>query len=220
MTDINQTTGWNNFWKTNHKDSISPSWSKKRIIEILLPFIKTGSKVIDAGCGSGFFSEFFQNNSLQVLALDTSEAALELCQNRCSDRLQTVKFDLLNQSISNKFGNEFDLVFSDGLLEHFSTVDQIRLLTNFASSTLAGGKIVTIVPNRFSPWQILRTFMMPGIKEVPFTLKKLIRINNLAGIKVCRAGGLNVLPTVFSPEKLLGSSLGMLLYTIGERAPR
>ncbi len=155
---------------------------------------------------------------MEVMAIDYADSALQLCSQKCQNRVRIEKFDLLNQSIKENFGQNFDMVFSDGLLEHFSLKDQIFLLENFAAATKSGGLIVTIVPNRFSPWQLIRPFFMPGIEESPLTLKQLKQLNRLAGLKIVEAGGLNVLPTYFSPEAILGEYFGMLLYTISEAA--
>lgn len=213
----NQAEKWNNFWKTPFLINENASWSKKRIIKLLEPFVKKDGKAIDAGCGSGFFSQFFLGCSMQVLAIDNSEQALQLCKSRCSNLVQTAGQDLVDESISETFGAKFDIIFSDGLLEHFSTKTQIKILTNFRNALSMKGKVVSFVPNKFSPWQLIRPFMLPGISETPLTLKKLIKLNEAANLRVIQSGGINVLPMELSPEKLLGSSLGMLLYTISER---
>ncbi len=215
-----QACSWNNFWTRDHIPGNGVSWSKKRIISRLEPYLKRGTRVIDAGCGSGFFSHFFQRQGMDVLALDYSESALQLCRQKCDNKVRIEKFDLLNESLKSRFGQNFGLVFSDGLLEHFTFKDQICLLRNFAEATTPGGVVFTIVPNRFSPWQLVRPLFMPGIEESPLTLKKLIRLNHLAGLKIREAGGLNVLPIHFSPEASLGNFFGMLLFTASEAVIR
>lgn len=213
----NQIEQWNNIWKAPCTIGARISWSKKRIIQLLKPFIHKNGKVIDAGCGSGFFSHFFLACSMQVLAIDNAEQALQLCRNRCNNGVQAINLDLVQNSISEQFGPQFDLIFSDGLLEHFSTQTQIKILTNFRNALSMQGKIVTFVPNMFSPWQLLRPFFLPKIFEKPLCLKRLIKLNEAADLHVIQSGGINVLPIEFSPEASLGESLGMLLYTVSER---
>ncbi|HNX75630.1 MAG TPA: class I SAM-dependent methyltransferase [Candidatus Rifleibacterium sp.] len=207
---------WNRFWQIDHNPGQKLSWSKRRIINLLKPYVKSGARVIDAGCGSGFFSNHFNKNLMQVLALDYADSALALCRKNCSTQVRVEKFDLLHQSLGEHFGQNFNLVFSDGLLEHFSVKDQLILLRNFAEATTPGGRIINFVPNRFSPWQLIRPLLMPGIEETPFILKNLIRLHHLAGLRVIDAGGINVLPVSFSPEICLGKCFGMLLYTVSE----
>jgi 2-polyprenyl-3-methyl-5-hydroxy-6-metoxy-1,4-benzoquinol methylase len=155
-------------------------------------------------------------NGLEVTALDSSETALKLCQKFCDDKknIKYIKEDILSNYFSNNLKQNFDIVFSDGLLEHFNFNSQIKILKNFAKVLKPGGKIVTFVPNKFSPWQLIRPFILKGIYEEPMILKKLLFLNKTSGLKVIESGGINVLPVSFSPENLLGSYLGMILYTI------
>ena len=77
------------------------------------------SKVIDVACGSGSTVKMFRNLGYSnSIGIDTSPAALEVCQRLFS--LEPGKDVLLMEAGNIKFpDNYFDLVFSDGLLEHF-----------------------------------------------------------------------------------------------------
>ncbi len=214
----NQTNSWNKFWaKGTAAEKSRLSWSKKRIIEILKPLFKNGSTVLDAGCGSGFFSHFFSENGAEVVAIDNSETALATCKEICGNRVDCQNVDLLVPNLPETLKNRFDLIFTDGLLEHFSLSAQKIILSNFTSMLKPDGKIVTFVPNRFSPWQLIRPFFMPGIYEMPFTLRRLCKLHLTSKLKVEASGGMNVLPIAFSPEKLLGPQLGMLLFVIASK---
>lgn len=217
-TNENQVPSWNNFWKgTNIGPNSKISWSKKRIINLFSPQVIPENWVLDAGCGSGFFSNFFAESGMRVVALDNSEVALQACKKLCKNDIECLNEDLLDQNLGKNLKNKFDLIFSDGLLEHFNLRNQRTILKNFSEMLKPGGRIVTLVPNKFSPWQLIRPFMMPGIIEFPMTLKQLVRLNRLCHLKILSEGGLNVLPISFSPEKLLGRSLGMLLYTVSTK---
>lgn len=125
---------------------------------------------------------------------------------------------MLSETVPNEISERFDIVFSDGLFEHFSFDDQDKIMKNFVSLLSDDGLIVTFVPNRFSPWQIIRPFYMPGIKEMPFVLDELIDMNERNGLKVVDYGGINVLPFSVSPEQVIGKYFGMLLYTVSKIA--
>lgn len=77
------------------------------------------SKIIDVACGSGSTVAMFRNlGYLNSIGIDNSPAALEVCQRLFS--LEPGKDVLLMEARNIKFpDNSFDLVFSDGLLEHF-----------------------------------------------------------------------------------------------------
>ena len=79
-----------------------------------------------------------------------------------------------------------------------------------------GGHIVTFVPNRWSPWELIRPFFMPGIAEKPFVLNELLDLNRRNDLAIVESGGVNVLPYAVSPE-MMGPAFGMLLYTVAKK---
>lgn len=183
------------------------------MMHILHPFIRPGLKVLDAGCGSGFFSGFFLSRGCEVTALDYSGQALEMVrkatEGKCTAYLNE---DLLDPEWGRKHASQFDLIFTDGLFEHFSMQDQQKILHHFKAVKTKDGLIATFVPNRFSWWEVVRPFVMPGIHEEPFTLDGLKRMHQ--DFTLVESGGLNVLPLGVSPESFLGSAFGMILYCI------
>ena len=203
---------WDYFWGLNRKSRFTQkSWSKIRIMKLLDRLLHPGMAVLDAGCGSGFFSNYFLSRGCRVHTLDYSETALEVArlvtENRSESYLQE---NLLDPSFGDRCKEKFDLIFTDGLFEHFSDADQKIILNNFKKTKTHGGTIATFVPNRYSWWEIVRPLVMPGIQEVPFTMKKLEALHS--GLEIFKTGGLNVLPLPFSPDQGLGRSCGMLLY--------
>ena len=206
---------WDRFWK-KEKSKDSPSWSKKRMIQVIHPFLGKGKRILDAGCGSGFFSKFFCDQGLETTALDFSRESLRLTEQLTSKKAKVIHKDLLNERLSASLGNDFDVIFSDGLLEHFPWEQQKQILSNLSSVLSSRGVLITFVPNRFSFWQVIRPFFMPGIDERPFTLKELVQLNETCHFKVIQMGGVNTLPFKFSPEPM-SSICGMLLYTIANK---
>ncbi|MBF0479548.1 MAG: class I SAM-dependent methyltransferase [Candidatus Omnitrophica bacterium] len=216
MTNLRpQAEDWDHFWSLDQTKRFTQiSCSKQRIMTVLDPFIKPGKSVLDAGCGSGFFSQYFADRGAQTVALDYSSEALEIVKRLTQGRVEAWQKDLLSPDFSTSIDRKFDVIFSDGLLEHFSGEEQNRILTNLRSVLKSDGVIVTFVPNQWSPWQIIRPFYMPGIKETPFILSQLDSLHERNGLKVIRSGGVNVLPIKCSPEKLFGKKWGMLLFVI------
>ena len=214
-----QKNDWEKFWTQDQRSGKGEvSWSKQRLTELLDRYVKKDQRVLDAGCGSGFFSRYFCQKGMLTVALDFSEKALlKVCQ-LTEKKVEGIKADLLNDQLTQIFPKPFDLIFSDGLLEHFEPDEQKKIVANLLSVLGPQGLLVTIVPNRYSPWQLIRPFYMPGIKEKPFTLKLLEKIYLSNGLKIIESGGLNVLPFHFSPDRYLGKNFGMLLFAIGKKA--
>ena len=183
------------------------------MMHVLQPFVRPGLRVLDAGCGSGFFSKYFLSMGCEVTALDYSDGALEIVRKRTEGKCKAyLKEDLLDPEWGRKHALQFDLIFTDGLFEHFDVQDQQRILGHLKEAKTREGLIATFVPNRFSWWEIVRPLVMPGIHEEPFTPDALRRMHG--EFTLIRSGGLNVLPFVLSPESLFGDTLGMILYCI------
>lgn len=215
---MNCSQAWDNLWRSRkNKIDRSPSWSKKRILAILSEYITPGISVLDAGCGTGFFSSFFIRQGCKTSVLDFSSQALRLARNATNNQAdEYLEENLLSPSFPSQHNKQWDIIFSDGLLEHFPPVQQRQLCLSFLSCKKLGGVVIIFVPNLFSPWTIIRPFVMPGIKEKPFTMKRLRKLFQEAGGTIEESGGVNCIPCKWSPEKSMGRYLGMLLYLIGK----
>lgn len=214
-----QSKDWNNFWSADKTEKFTQiSWSKKRIMAILNRYIVgEGSVVLDAGCGSGFFSKYFCDKGCDTYSLDYSNEALRIAERLTKGKTKRVQCDFLNDALGEKISVKADLIFTDGLFEHFSIEDQNKIALNFKSVLKDKGCLVTFVPNRFSPWELIRPLYMPGIEEKPFVLSGLMDVNERNGFKVFEKGGINTFPFALSPDKLVGKYFGMLLYTVARK---
>ena len=196
---------WENFWK---KRTTKISWSKKRIIKILDKYLK--GMVLDAGCGSGFFSKYFFDKGCKTFALDNSKKALDLTK-KLDERIIIKEGDVFNIPFKNEY---FDVVFSDGLLEHYKNPESILL--EFKRVLKPKGKIITFVPNKISYWLLAKPFIMREIDEYTFNLNKLIQLHEKINFKVIDSGGISVFPMRYSPE-FLGKWIGRLFYVVASK---
>ena len=213
-----KSSDWDNYWSLDETQRFTKvSWSKRRIMGILDSYLQEGDSVLDAGCGSGFFSKYFCDQGGGVTSLDYSEEALGIAQRLTSGKTQIWQADLTDPCMSHGKEGVYDLIFTDGLFEHFTDKDQDIIMQNFKKMIKQQGIIVTFVPNRWSPWELIRPFFMPGIEEKPFVMSTLRSLNNRNNLNVLEHGGINMLPFAFSPDKMLGGLWGMLLYTIARR---
>ena len=210
-------SNWDGFWGRTKQSADGVSWSKKRIIKTLDPFLSDQMHVLDAGCGSGFFSKFFCDRGLPTVSLDYSQMALDLTARCTANRSRVVRADLLAPAFPNLLQEKFDIIFSDGLFEHFSPDEQDIIVKNLLPLLTEEGLLVTFVPNRWSPWQLIRPFYMPGIKEDPFEYSGLLGLYARNGITSISSGGINTIPFRWSPDFLLGRYFGMLLFAIGKK---
>ena len=213
-----QLKDWENFWGRGASQKFQKiSWSKRRILKVLAPCLQPGKSALDAGCGSGFFADHFSRQGVMTTAVDYSAAALAMTEKLTQGKVKTVQADFLKEDLSGKLNTKFDLVFTDGLFEHFSTEEQDKIMRNLLSVLAEGGRIITFVPNRFSPWEIIRPLFMPGIEEKPFVLPQLVRLQERNGLKIIQKGGVNTFPFAVSVEGKVAEVFGMLLYTVTSR---
>lgn len=120
---MNNVYTWNNEWKDFRKPNFFGQRlhkEQKNIIRKILREIKIkrSVRILDMGCGSGrtlkWFREFGFKNSIGI---DSSKNSIELCKRR---GFRINKDVFLMDGTKTKFnGKSFDLVFADGLLEHF-----------------------------------------------------------------------------------------------------
>ena len=210
-------SNWDQFWVRSKGGRFTRvSWSKIRMEAILAPHLFPGARVLDAGCGSGYFSALFQSKGCRVTTLDASEEALEIARGATDGKSEAyLREDLLDESFEERYRDRFDLAFTDGLFEHFRSDEQARIMNNLSGAIRPGGLIATFVPNALSWWTVIRPIFMPGIYEKPFRRSSLLDLHG--GLEIVERGGLSVLPFRLSPERALGARFGMLIYVLARK---
>jgi len=103
--------GWDKFWKTGDV-GVTPARRQlfKTFQEISLP---EKARILDVGCGSGTLAHFWKEYRYDVIGLDISDKSLEITRRK---GVAVVRGDATRLPFND---GSFDLVYSDGLLEHF-----------------------------------------------------------------------------------------------------
>ena len=130
--------------KTIYHSIITPIESylmKKRYaktLSFISTFVKKGDTVADLGCGTGIFVVELLNRGAKVLAIDYTEAALnltkELVMNTCPDKQSFVtylKLDLRNEQIP-----QCDAAFAMGVAPYIAEIEP------FISNVMSGATIL------------------------------------------------------------------------------
>jgi len=130
---------WDNFW-IKKEDwlmimKLTPTYKNitKKFNEINLK----NAKILDLGCGTGKLASFWKENNHNIIGVDISDKALSITKKFGID---SIKADGIKKLPFKD--NTFDLVYSDGLLEHFKNPtpiieEKFRVSKNY---------IFTIVP--------------------------------------------------------------------------
>lgn len=130
-----------NYYKGyGRNDYLSPITIKRynEILDKLEPYRKTG-KLLDVGCGIGYFLEEAKKRGWQVHGTEYTDKAIEICE---SKGIQ-MKKGVLN--VSNYTAGEFDVITSFEVIEHINNpLDEVQ---KFNTLLRIGGVVYITTPN-------------------------------------------------------------------------
>jgi len=201
---------WGNVWA---KKLIISDYSLKYIefVNTLKTDLQSGSKILEAGCGTGQTLALFSDNQ-DTCGLDISMAALKLAQKNCSNVV-------LGSIFSIPFDDDaFDLVYNSGVIEHFRDPENVAAIREMARVVRPSGKIVIIVPNTLCLWYkagksvavLLKNFEF-GYEE-DYSLSRLKHAVERAGLIVEKRFGLQAFPPLATNDReILPVSLRKIL---------
>jgi 2-polyprenyl-3-methyl-5-hydroxy-6-metoxy-1,4-benzoquinol methylase len=109
--------------------------------ELLVGENLEGLKLLDAGCGTGWFSKRACERGADVTSLDIGENLLEQVAKKCNST--RVVGDVCNLQFPS---NNFDIVISSDVIEH--TVNPRKALSELARVVKPNGILVITVPNK------------------------------------------------------------------------
>lgn len=111
----------------------------------LLPENIKDMNILDAGCGSGFYSQHFLSEGAAVTALDVSEKMLEMTKQRTGARAKTVLHDL-HEELPFK-NNSFHMILCSLTLHYLH--DWETVFSEFHRVLKPGGLLLISVPHPF-----------------------------------------------------------------------
>ncbi|MBU0502983.1 MAG: class I SAM-dependent methyltransferase [Candidatus Omnitrophota bacterium] len=148
-------------------------------------------RIAEVGCGTGTTALSFALMGSSVTLIDFNQKALGLA--KAIYQMYGCQPELINadclQVPEDKLRENFDLVVSSGLMEHFSGNLRIQCLIYHKDLLKTGGFAHISVPNKACPWyQIVRLFRMLTKTweidvEVPFSARELNIMSEKAGFK-------------------------------------
>jgi len=121
--------------------------NKKKLIKLIKKYSKN-KKVLEAGSGTGIISTYMSSIGYNVTELDINDKILSLAKNISRHYIKKGKPKFIKKNLFEMDfkKNEFDVIFSNGVLEHFSDNEIKKIL----SLELEQAKYVIVgVPTRF-----------------------------------------------------------------------
>lgn len=155
--------------------------------------LKKGDKILEPGVGTGNFLQPFQDRGLKCSGCDLSaHAGADLKGKNIELKTCNIEVDGLPYK-----DNQFDVVYSKSLLEHF--VNPGYYLQEVLRVLKPGGKCLTLVPD----WEVnYRTFYDDPTHKSPFTKVSLRDIYLLNGFEAVAIEKLRQLPIVWKFPQL------------------
>ncbi|MBU0958703.1 MAG: methyltransferase domain-containing protein [Nanoarchaeota archaeon] len=121
---------------------IAKAREKKPLIDRILKYLNDGN-ILEAGAGSSSNSIYLASNGLSVTAVDKDQRMIKLAKKLSLGFKNSPIF--LNKDLS-EINEKFSVVFSHGVLEHFSDEEIIDLLNKEIS---IGRTVIFSVPSNF-----------------------------------------------------------------------
>lgn len=151
--------------------------------------LSSESHVLEVGCGSGeMSSRIAKRFGCSITVVDKSETAIALAA-ECF-RQHNVRADLVHGDIFDlKYREQFDLVHSEGLLEHFDEAEMTTLIRLHAEASREGGYVLTFVPTdsffyAISTWLMKATSNWYFGYEVPVPERQHVELYHQAGLTI------------------------------------
>ncbi|UCF71731.1 MAG: class I SAM-dependent methyltransferase [candidate division WOR-3 bacterium] len=180
---------WDRFWSGRHPETIYPP-----VTNIVDEFSKctaiTGRKILEVGAGTGRDGLKMQELGGNVFLLDYSEQSLRMI--RTLANADTARM-ILGDAIDCPFRDgTFDVVFHQGLLEHFPVPGPLLRENNRVLKR--GGFLIVDVPQTFHFYTLMKHLLMSfgvwfGGWERQFTLDSLRNLLTVMGFEPVREYG-------------------------------
>jgi len=188
---------WDEFWASSPgMDDVYAN--DDRLVAFLLSHIDVkGRRVLEVGAGTGRDSLALARAGARVVTFDYSDEALRLMGSIAGGEMDIVCGDALALPFADA---SFDIVFHQGLLEHFRR--PMDLLRENQRVLRTGGVVLVDVPQRWHYYTLMKHALMAANRwfagwETEFSAAELSRLLRDAGFEITGAYGSNLFPPVW-----------------------
>lgn len=188
---------WDEFWASSPGlDDVYAN--DDRLVRFLLSQIDVkGKRVLEVGAGTGRDSLALARAGARVTTFDYSDESLRLLSSIAGSEMDIVCGDALALPFADA---SFDIVFHQGLLEHFR--QPLDLLRENHRALKPGGFLLVDVPQRYHYYTLMKHALMAANRwfagwETEFSAGELSRLLRASGFEITGAYGSNLFPPVW-----------------------
>jgi len=190
---------WSRFWRERKIDEVYPTAG--RVAEQILSEGPLGGKrVLEVGAGSGRDSVTLAERGARAVILDYSAPSLDVARKvfrGAGQEPYLVRADALRLPFRD---GTFDLVFHQGLLEHFR--DPMPLLAENVRVLRPDALLLVDVPQRYHLYTVLKHILIAMGKwfagwETEFSIGELEGLMRRSGVRIVRRYGGWMVPGLF-----------------------
>lgn len=213
-------SNWDKFW-VDKKEFREVYSNSDRVVRNLIKVMDVrGKRILEVGAGTGRDSLPLIERGAQIFQLDYSEPALNIMK-RIADENQIHVNIVGGDTFCLPFRDEtFDVVFHQGLLEHFRPAQAEALLKENIRVLKKGGLLLVDVPQRYHIYTLIKHVLIAVDKwfagwEREFSVTELRTIMIRLGLKPMHTYGEWMYPSLFyraTREALLALGLKLPLY--------
>jgi len=119
---------------------------KRKLIGIVRRYSKKHKTILEAGCGSGITSIYLNALGYTVAGIDSDPDMIKLAKFIAKKKKCTVRFQRDNIKTLRHTKDHFDVIFSNGALEHFPDAEIVTIVNRHL---LAADYVVISVPSDY-----------------------------------------------------------------------
>lgn len=141
---------WSSYWQSHSPKRRAIEFLRRAYFapiftELINNFAGRPSRILEAGCGSGTYLNVLSKYGHITAGIDNEPNAVRIARKNCGDvRLADIKKLPFRK-------NSFDLIFNQGVMEHFSDAEFTAILRECAR---VAPKAAIIVPAATSPFRL------------------------------------------------------------------
>ena len=181
-------------WAWSSEDWRDWEWHGQYAYRAFKRYVPPGSRVLEVGFGSGrMISRMARDPGCRAFGVDVEDSAFSSLMESCrfyGTRVGAVKGSTFELPFSN---GSFDLVYSEGVIEHFPGEDIIRSVSEHIRVCKKGGLVIISVPNRYAYFHTLaKRVAGPEYQHYPeksFSRHELVRLLSDSGLRIVGLDG-------------------------------